>query len=1245
MRILAIRGENLASLQRFAVDLTAEPLAGAGLFAITGPTGAGKSTLLDALCLALYDTTPRLDERGGATIGRDDDEHKLAAYDVRNILRRGAAEGFAEVDFVGRDQRRYRAKWSVHRARKKADGKFQAQTIKFDRIGLDGEIEAPLTTDRKTDTLTLIAEKVGLQFDQFRRSVLLAQGEFDRFLKAEPRQRGELLEAMTGADLYRRLGQGAHRRAREQGETLARLRHQVEDIDVLADADRARIERRVVHAAQWVASAEHRRVDLDAASRWFERRAALLAAEEEATLALDQAETALDEQAVLSERLDAVEAAEPHRDTLRATDTASAEARAAMALADQRARALAELEVAWIRAQATEAQAGEARAAAQARATAAAPSIAEARRLDAAVEEAGRAVKRAEDEAATLESRAHDAAVRLANEDAARGEHRRTIADAEQWLAAHAAVAPVHAQWDRWSRRLEALAAARAAVANAARLEGAAVAAIGAADAGVEAATAALATAEEALRAARAAADSGAMQRAKAAVADAEQRVRALGAKEHALKNLLDRAREADRLGQQLTDGESERGEAKKQARSEKARAKRLAQKVADAAAALTAREAGLALMQAGLSLVEHRAALVDGLPCPLCGAVEHPGVAAIESEAIVLAEREAVEALRAELAADHTALALATERARVAEVEAERADADITAARDALARIDADWEMARMAYGADMPVAPLGAVQPITAAIEANHTAREQADAALAAAREEVAALDVRRELIEERRAAVDAARRALPAAWSAQYAAKAEAERAAERTATLAEAAAAIHAELDGVLAAWPTWAAGIDDPIKLEIFAETVAGQVEDYGHRAGRLRAATTALAEAERALGALIAEAEQRREAAAAGREAVERARTERDAVIAVRAALFEGRPVEAVEAALQRAVQRAEAEASARRDERAAVEARRETTADLLADAERARDRARRVAEQQQALLTEALEALEIDERSLRDRLSEGPEWVSRTREKLAEIDRRLGIAQALHRDRGRAREQHERTGRPAIEPAALDAARADVAAAVEAFREVLEADRGALRHDDRCREKRAGLAPGLSAEEQSFRLLADLSDLIGSHDGGRFRDFAQSLTLDAVVGLANRHLEELAPRYALMRVPSEDLELQVVDRDMGNEIRSVQSLSGGESFLVSLALALGLASLSARDTRLESLFIDEGFGSLDDKTLDQALSTLDALQASGRQVGLISHVPNFSERIGVQVAVVPEGPGRSRVEVRGVAG
>jgi exonuclease SbcC len=192
----------------------------------------------------------------------------------------------------------------------------------------------------------------------------------------------------------------------------------------------------------------------------------------------------------------------------------------------------------------------------------------------------------------------------------------------------------------------------------------------------------------------------------------------------------------------------------------------------------------------------------------------------------------------------------------------------------------------------------------------------------------------------------------------------------------------------------------------------------------------------------------------------------------------------------------------------------------------------------------------------------------------------------------------------------------------------------------GRLREDERARARLAEIGPALEAKRRRADLWAEMSGLIGSHDGSRFRVFAQGLTLDALVMHANAHLRELQPRYRLARVPGQDLEIQVVDRDMGDEVRSVASLSGGETFLASLALALGLSALAAHDVRVDSLFIDEGFGSLDPDTLELALAVLDELQARGRQIGVISHIPGIAERIGVRVQVVPQGAGRAEVRI-----
>ena len=142
-------------------------------------------------------------------------------------------------------------------------------------------------------------------------------------------------------------------------------------------------------------------------------------------------------------------------------------------------------------------------------------------------------------------------------------------------------------------------------------------------------------------------------------------------------------------------------------------------------------------------------------------------------------------------------------------------------------------------------------------------------------------------------------------------------------------------------------------------------------------------------------------------------------------------------------------------------------------------------------------------------------------------------------------------------------------------------------------------------------------------------------------MTLEQLIWLANTQLQHLDPRYALHRAGTSNLGLDVVDRDMGDEKRNPRSLSGGERFLVSLALALALSGLEGRHSFVDTLFIDEGFGALDSETLDMAIGALESLQSHGRKVGVITHVAAMIERIAVQVRVEKRGGGRSIVHVR----
>ena len=270
--------------------------------------------------------------------------------------------------------------------------------------------------------------------------------------------------------------------------------------------------------------------------------------------------------------------------------------------------------------------------------------------------------------------------------------------------------------------------------------------------------------------------------------------------------------------------------------------------------------------------------------------------------------------------------------------------------------------------------------------------------------------------------------------------------------------------------------------------------------------------------------------------------------------------------------------------------------------------------------------------------------------WAAAQRAALDRLDAECAATTVLVTERERMLAEH-RGRAPDATLGDLNAALQVAIAATATAGGNVELARGAvgdlkarLAADDQAAQHVADEKRALDQHRDEARPWLMLQDMIGSENGNRFRVFAQGLTLDRLLVSANRHLDEFAPRYRLERVRDNKnpLEVQVVDRDLGDDVRSVASLSGGEGFLVSLALALGLSSMSSRNVRIGTLLIDEGFGTLDPVSLETALAALDALQSRGRQVGIISHVPGLIERLSAYVEIRPLGGSRSEVVVHG---
>ncbi|NJN46809.1 MAG: AAA family ATPase [Candidatus Competibacteraceae bacterium] len=453
MRILCIRGKNLASLEGpFSIVLEDPPLDQCGLFAITGPTGAGKSTLLDAICLALFDDMPRLPKEQGVTVGRaaEPEAQRIRSNDVRSILRRGSSDGYAEVDFVGNDECRYRARWEVRRARNKAGGKVQAQELSLRDLATD----QPLGRT-KTEVLALISEKLGLSFTQFRRAVLLPQGDFAAFLKADGKSRSELLERITGTEIYTELSQAAHRRAAEEKKQLDDLKQQQDGLQPLDVPERKALEQRLAEQQANHRQAEQTQKAAQQVIDWHRRLAELEQLENAATTALAETRQALEQAEPRRQEWQAVHQAQPLRRLVEEYDRTAKErdaAQGALAQAEIAAnQAKQHLEQAQQHRQTRETSLQQAVAAREN----ARPQLQQARILDQQLIEAqerSRALERDLDQASDRLDQAEKHQQQLEKQhETLRQQHD----DVSQWLVQNQHLTELAQQWERWDNELQ----------------------------------------------------------------------------------------------------------------------------------------------------------------------------------------------------------------------------------------------------------------------------------------------------------------------------------------------------------------------------------------------------------------------------------------------------------------------------------------------------------------------------------------------------------------------------------------------------------------------------------------------------------------------------------------------------------------------------------------------------------------------------------------------------------------------
>lgn len=1024
MKILAIRGKNLASLEGvFEVDFRNEPLRSAGIFAITGTTGAGKSTILDAMCIALYETSPRLENVKNSTVIEKKGAKTVSENSAKTILRRGTHEGWAEVDFLAVNGNEYRVRWSVSRTNNSPDGTFRETSYDLNNI-TTGEYTRLTAKSHKQ----VIPELTGLSFEQFTRAVLLAQGNFAAFLKADESEKASILETLSGTEIYSLISAEIYRRYTEAKKQLDAIEEKKQGLQILSAEELDALLKEKKRLQQLHKEGEEKKKLITAKIDWIRRLEQLTThlqlAENELSMAKEKQLASMP----VAERLKKIDSIQDIRDsytTLQSTERQICNAIKEVALSgEELAGKKSELDAVSQKLAAAIAEQEKANAIA----TSMQPKIIEAGRQEKAIILAMQKAAEQKEEITRMERENSQCLenIRLCKKNLS------ALTDEENRIL----------EWIEKNRCFEAaLPMFPSIIAN-------------------------------------------------IAASDNEQ---------FCIKTKRESLYAAQKL-QEDFDGQ-------------------LAQ-------AMKKEEQLNNTMSSEIATLRSR--LVDGEPCPVCGSRKHE---VIEIALNLLEEKELEKARN-------------TNRALI-----EHLNESCASCKSEIDRLQSAIEIHLQAIE-NYRVKNISYLQGI-----------------------ENAAAILEMKNIKE-----------FLTTLSSQYAGNRERLSAIDK-----------EKEINGNnLILFGKRSQEIEKVLKEKLVL---------YGNTLHENENARKQLQE----LRGTFASAEKMQEYC--------------NTIVSVANNKFST----AVE-------QRNSATVECKRLE------------GLITEKENNLNNARETFAILQKSIGEYLECRnDISAEELANLMAVDAKEIAEMRHLLEQLRNNTAAATTKVAERKRNINEHSQL---ATKPFAEETE----ALLAEELQRIDEAQGEMF-------EKTGHISAAIIKDEENNRLFGQYKDeykeklkvttdwnalnqVLGSQKGDKLMRLVQGYTLDILLNVANEHLKNIAPRYRLERITHDKLAIKVIDLDVMSTGRSVHSLSGGETFLVSLALSLALSSISSNRMSIETLFIDEGFGSLDSETLKVAMRALEGLQYQGRKIGVISHLTEMLEQIPVKINVVKKGLGKSSIEI-----
>lgn len=1219
MQILKLSFENINSLKgAWTIDFQA-PDFRSGIFAIVGPTGSGKTTILDAICLALYGHTPRI---GSIT------------QNANEVMNRDCDSCRSSLEFQTLSGR-YRATWS------------QKKQKNFDKTGKYGQVVStmekfedgcwiPITDGSKVTSKKQEVQKIiGLSFDQFKRSVMLSQGDFAAFLKSKPNERAQTLEQITGTQIYSLLSTKVYDLAEEQKKLFEDKQREVELSPVLDDAVVLTKQEQLKGITEEAKVLETQISKIEKESRWisetaelrnqflrvkaelerlkenrneFFRKENVVRLAEHAQNILPIFNTLIDKQSLREDSIKEKSAAE--NELVNATKSLKEKdfnfKAAEEALNNENLQKPKKLAL-----------------------------FSQIEFLDAEISPLIKSSRLAQEEKIKLENETSDCKDHLnkAKEDIRKLEEDREKRDLERKedikgaflyqrkdelrdckITAEtlsAALADAEGKADKASETVKS----QEKEAEALRIRKEKIASV------IEADKVLLKEAEKRLSEIL---DGKTLDELTQEQLSFSEQIPLLEAVKSALKAVCDQKEEIVRQEDvmQRDSAELDNWSSKKEGYEKEIQS-------------LTSRQEELEALVQIDELTKVRAELKEGEPCPVCGSLEHPFAAnlppevATAKERLAVAKEESTDLQKNQKEADRK-IDVLKDRILVSEKRLKELRKNLDLAEEELTLKCGRAGLTREGVTEEAAAVLITKKESLLIDIKKRIAKARDAESKAAAAKEKIAGTTEelhRAEMVfSNAQTKFESAKSLLAQAQTGREKARTELEQFWRKTAK----------EYGSVITDGELFA---HNP---ELFKRWIA-KAAKYEELLESCREIENSLAIKKGTLPGLVESVErlekssrEKSDQAAELQTELKTKQLQRDKLFGTKLVEIERKAYERLLSQLAEAKDQAYENLSKARSVQAAAEQRLKTAEQRSAEAEKNLLSAK--TEWTDALKKEKFESEEdwrrarLDSEAINALHKEITDYKAQSRsaaDRFSEADKKL------------AEKESQKLTDKSLE--VLEAEKREASAEKEKLLEQKGELQKELKTDEEARIKRAGIEDELKKLKHQVAVWDRLNTLVGSSSGDKYRRYVQSLVLLTLLKNANVELTKLHSRYRLAKGGG-DMEIKVIDSDLADQERPTDNLSGGETFIVSLALALGLAQMASNNVRIDSLFLDEGFGTLDDDSLEKALNALSSLNAQGKTVGLISHVDQIKERIPSKIVVKRSAqPGVSRLEGAGV--